>query len=208
MTRRSALKKPHVSTEQIISLYRSGKTSYEIADIVGLAQPTVVWRLKRANIPRRTRWQQFARIPIEKAMELYRSGLNGCQVARMAGVTPAAIRHRLKQAGITIRPHKGTPRIGADNHAWKGGRSVSNGYVMVAIIGKKQRRPEHRLVMERILSRPLKKAEIVHHLNGIRDDNRPENLVATTLKDHEHYTYVKALQARIRQLEALIQKKT
>ena len=73
---------------------------------------------------------------------------------------------------------------GERNPAWKGGRRKVNreGYILVycpshPYAGWGGMVLEHRLVMERHIGRTLMPAEVVHHINGNRSDNRIENLM-------------------------------
>jgi len=72
---------------------------------------------------------------------------------------------------------------GDRNGHWKGGRTYHHaGYVMRRVPEHPRAKRnggyvfEHVLVMEEMLGRFLVAGETVHHLNGVKDDNRPENL--------------------------------
>ena len=49
---------------------------------------------------------------------------------------------------------------------------------------RKGNRLHHRVVMEEVLGRPLLSTEYVHHKNGDKHDNRPENLELVDAKTH------------------------
>ena len=58
-----------------------------------------------------------------------------------------------------------------------------NGYIRINKNGK--RVLEHIWVLEQFLGRKLKKGECSHHINGIKTDNRIENLELMTNKRHQ-----------------------
>lgn len=63
---------------------------------------------------------------------------------------------------------------GSNHPKWKGGKWKQRGYIRIKIGGI--RIYEHVYNMEQYLNRKLWPKETVHHLNGVRDDNRLENL--------------------------------
>lgn len=105
------------------------------------------------------------------------------------------VRMSEKRAGKAVRENASQ---------WKGGRHVDTGgyiHVMVATLPPEvqtlvasmvkekagQSSPyilEHRAVMAQKLGRPLLKSEVVHHINGVKDDNSPENLAIDMRDSH------------------------
>ncbi len=102
----------------------------------------------------------------------------------------------------TIKSHRDNPRIGRqENHYnWKGGININRqGYILEYIRKDNPFYPmatntgqkrfggyvlQHRLVMAKHLDRCLLPHEIVHHLNGVRADNRIENLNLISRIEH------------------------
>jgi hypothetical protein len=77
---------------------------------------------------------------------------------------------------------KGKRFSGKNSPTWKGGKWISHGYVWTKRNGKQV--PEHRLILEQAVGRPLRKDEETHHINGNKTDNRPENLTIMSKAEH------------------------
>lgn len=96
-----------------------------------------------------------------------------------------------ESAGQCMIGKHGNHAKGPANGRWNNGRMrTSQGYVAIKVPDGHHLRQahgyayEHDMVAESMLGRSLLPGEVVHHKNGVRDDNRPENLEVTTRSEH------------------------
>ena len=121
--------------------------------------------------------------------------------------------HKGLKQSLETKLKKSIASTGEKNHEWRGGRSVTGaGYIAIHLYpndffypmtSKKGYVMEHRLVMAKSLDRNLHLWEIVHHKNGIKDDNRIENLQLVSGDRHNQITI---LEKRIKYLEGKLAK--
>lgn len=102
---------------------------------------------------------------------------------------------------------RGEANSGDKNPSWKGGRTRhTQGYIQVLGKSSRNKSPyqmEHIVVWE-AANGPIPDKWQVHHINGIKDDNRLENLVAMSESDHHSSRGLVPYEKRILELEALV----
>ncbi len=147
--------------------------------------------------------QQFSITMISARLGISESSI--FDAMRYHGIVSRSAGEGIKLAHQQGRVNKSNHRRGFTHPQWKGGRSHCGGGYIRILEPEHHRANHHGYVLEHVLvwekhhKQELPQGWVVHHLNGITNDNRPENLVGLPTKKHN--LIFKAKAQRIKQLE-------
>lgn len=143
-----------------------------------------------------------AKIAKSNLRENRRGGNSGCLGYRHDSETIEKIRiSKMGNKATLGRHHSEAAKAKISAARWGGGRFVGyNGYVKIYVSGHPFADMngyvyEHRLIVEGVIGRYLKRRESVHHINEIKNDNRKCNLVLC-----ENESYHRLLHSKMRTL--------
>ena len=100
--------------------------------------------------------------------------------------------------------------IGNKHPHWKGGRTISDGYILIfkpehPYATKQGYVREHKLIMEKQLGRYLTRKEQIHHINGNKKDNRIENLILfENAISHRNYHLLEHFENKLKRMKSKI----
>ena len=128
---------------------------------------------------------------LQSGIKLLNKEYSERQIAKMLNIDRSTFRYNLKKLNITPKLKQG--EWSNKHKQFIGKTKTTYGYVLIKkrnhLSCDKQGyvRRSH-LVMEDFIGRLLKKEEVVHHINGIKDDDRIENLrLFTSDKEHRKF---------------------